>query len=157
MGNVRLNPQTHRLSDINGIRARGVCQRCGSCQTGTGSRGEVSAWLEHDHNDNPEYKFLFLCARCSDEIIEPHPRLYRQMDKYEPLPGAMEICGPCKWRKEIACTNPNAQVNGGRGLKMEYPKPAVAFVDGPKFRGRRLIYHGPVTACDGLLAEYRTR
>lgn len=137
-----MSPSTTRLTEtVQGIKARGICQKCGA--------PEATAWCEHDHNDNPEYKFLWLCKRCSDKLIEPHPRLYKEFGKHEPLPGGMPICDDCPWRKEIICTNMDAKVHGGPGLKMVYPSPSTAFVDGPKFSGRITLFHGPVTACSG--------
>lgn len=143
---INLNRESPRLTDMPGIKARGICQNCGRPDS---PEKPVLPWCEHDHNDQPEYNFIFLCQRCADQLIEPHCRLYRQWGRHEPFPGAMPICDDCKFRQEIRCTNPKAQVNGGPGLKYDQPEPATAFVDGPKFRGRVRLYHSPVKACDG--------
>lgn len=116
-----------------------ICHSCGGTH-------ELSRWQEHDDRDQPEYKMTILCKRCSDRLIEKHPRLYRQLDKYEPWPGGMALCQDCKWREGVYCKNKRAQVNGGPGLQMKYPPPAQAFC---RPGGRRTIYLGPVTECDG--------
>lgn len=142
-----LGPDSPRLSEIlHGFKSRKKCQHCGT------TKGPVYGWIEHDHNDRPEPNYIFLCEPCAGKLIEPHPRLYRQFNQFEPLPGVMDICGPCGWRINSRCTCPRAVFNGGAepGLKIDIPAPASAFVDGPKFRGRMAIWHSPATACDGF-------
>jgi hypothetical protein len=135
-----LNEQTHRLTNLpyRGSEDLGVCQNCGRTAL-------EFPWQEHDHNDNPEAKFIYLCKECGDMLIEPHPRLYRQITKNEPAPGVMPTCDGCAWRVRTRCTCPKFKFNGGApGVKLQYEPPAVAFVDGPKFHGRVWLYHSPV-------------
>ena len=142
---MKISPKAPRLSEtLNPFRSRQQCQQCG----GPGAHG----WIEHDHNDQPEPIYIFLCPHCERQLIERHPRLYRQFSPNEPLPGVMDICAKCINREGSRCKCPLATFNGGAepGLKIDIPTPASAFVDGPKFRGRLAIWHSPATGCSGL-------
>lgn len=179
------SPAWPRLSErLNPFKNRKTCQKCGrkegditpvqktfpginellmgqnrADKTKLGHVMTVYPWVEHDHNDKPEPIYVFLCTKCSNELIEPHVRLYRQGQKFEPLPGIMDICADCKWREMSRCKCPAATFNGGPdpGLKFEGPTPSVCFVDGTRkgkrWGGRMLIYHGPTTACSGKEAK----
>lgn len=124
-----------------------TCQRCGNRD----EHNHPWRWLEHDHRDRPTTKVVFLCRACSDEIIERHPRLYRRLDHWEPLPGSMPVCCGCIHNKGATCTNPDALINGGKGIALRFPEPSVAFVDGltnGEAWGRQAVmWKGPV-ACD---------
>lgn len=131
----RLSVQLTHARDI------GTCQGCG------GPARQL--WEEHDDNDKPEQILVALCDACSDRLIEPHPRLYRIVHEHEPRPGAMPVCSSCGWRKGLNCTHADLKANGGPGLPLNFPKPAVAMVDGTDKRGRRtgwrhVIWMGPV-------------
>lgn len=146
------NPNWPRLTERGRhTKAPYICQWCGTW----GARDkDIRGWQEHDHNDQPEYKIVFLCTKCSKELIEPHVRLYRQIPVNEPVPGSMEICDGCKWQKEIYCTNPAAKVNGGPGINYDIPAPSVAFYDGRGKDGKRtgwreLHYSEPAKGCSG--------
>lgn len=146
------NPNWPRLTvSAKHPKAPYICQWCG--KFGTRDK-DIRGWIEHDHNDVKEYKLVFLCSRCSDELIEPHVRLYEKLSVSAPWPGAMEICEGCKWKNEIYCGNPGTKMNGGPGLKITIEAPSVAFYDGRGKDGRRtgwreVHYHAPATDCSG--------
>lgn len=122
-----------------------ACQRCGSGDA-------LTFWREHDDRDRPEMIFVVLCAACADKIIVPHPRLYARLDKNEPAPGVMQICGGCSLRAGSRCTSPLAIANGGDGLR--FPAADITFhvlVRGPGARSgwHRKWSHEPAT-CHGF-------
>lgn len=122
------------------------CQQCGGVI-------ELARWVEHDEEDKPTHTIVVLCGPCSQRIIEPHPRLYQRLHKWHPWPGAMSICVACVRRSGLRCQCALASANGGSGLKLKFPEPDMAFIDGrdPKTGkrwGRREVYwQGPVTDC----------
>lgn len=126
-----------------------TCQNCGIEWPDT-----IERWREHDVHDRPERIIILLCTTCSSKIIEPHPRLYAKLDRWEPMPGSMlELCGNCRYRSGTRCTHPDLTVNGGPGLQVTFPQPIRALVDGTR-NGRRtgwmqVIWEGPPTACAG--------
>lgn len=144
-----------RLSqELSGRRDLDHCQSCGRAGSVADPEGKPSLWLwqEHDDADRPEGIVVVLCDRCSNRIIEPHPRLYRKLGHYEPFPGALPICTGCVHQDDFRCTHPRAKLNGGEGVYLTFPRPIMAFVDGTR-GGRRTgwrenWYTGPVTACD---------
>lgn len=124
----------------------GFCRRCAN------PAGEL--WVEHDANDQPEPKYVWLCKRCSDEIVDPHPRLYHSISPNTPAPGAMRLCADCRFRDGGTCHNPDAGFNGGKGLNITCCKPIVAHIDGRDSSGKRRswwmrIYDKPPSACSG--------
>lgn len=139
---INLNPESARLSDFLGPKDRRICQCCES-------RIKVAGWVEHDHNDQKEYKIVFLCERCSKQLIEPHVRLYSQLWPNEPWPGAMEVCDDCIFRKGVYCINPKAKLNGGPGLKYDQAPPTRAIICGGPHAGPKLFFSEPVKQCDG--------
>lgn len=127
----------------------GACQRCAVQGV---LHHELVVWQEHDDHDKPTPVAVVLCKRCS-EVIEPHPRLYARVSANTPLPGVMELCRECIWRRGYLCGHPNLTVNGGPGLEIQYPRPTVAMVDGVR-NGRRtgwreVWWSGPPTGCAG--------
>ena len=135
------NENWPRLSEsLTDLRCPDACQSCG------GDEG-LEGWQEHDQEDRPEPIAVVLCHHCRLRLIEPHPRLYRQMDKWEPFPGAMQLCVDCKHRQRLRCTHPDLKVNGGPGLLLTFPRPDMVIVcpGGPQ-----TLYHGPVSDCAGL-------
>jgi len=129
----------------------GHCQRCRKYVYGTAD-GFGTIWQEHDDHDRPEPRGVVLCGPCCS-IIGPHPRLYARQQRDVPLPGVTELCRDCTHRSGYRCTHPKLTINGGPGLKIAFPRPAVALVDG--IRGgrrtgwRETIWSGPPTECEG--------
>lgn len=113
----------------------------------------VTGWVEHDHNDQPEPIVVFLCHTCAAKLIEPHVRLYRELEKNAPLPGAMALCDDCRHRDGVRCANPKAKINGGPGLSVKQAQPHVGFWDGTRggkrVGGRFCIYTEPPRDCNG--------
>lgn len=122
-----------------------VCRCCGDV--------DAHLWQEHDDHDKPEPRYLWLCRRCSDRIIEPHPRLYDEISPNAPAPGAMRICADCKHRAAGGlCTM--AKANGGLGITVSAFTGLSGFMDGRDKKGRRwgkrfTSYPYPPTACTG--------
>lgn len=157
------NPNWPRLSvSLTGPRDRHHCQHCGAPNRTApiSSRwpdemfDSTTGWVEHDHNDQPEPIVVFLCKECAEWLIGSHVRLYRQLRRHEPFPGAMPLCDDCRFRDGVSCKNRAAKINGGPGLNLTFPRPTQAMVDGADARGRRcgwheVLYGGPVSACSG--------
>jgi hypothetical protein len=137
-----------RLSEtLPGPKAPDRCRSCGSC-------GDLATWQEHDDADRPEGVYLVLCTPCSDRIIEPHPRLYAQVDPNRPLPGVMALCIDCRHRDGIRCGHPGSLANGGPGIAITVPRPFTAHIcargRGSKgLSGWRTSYPGPPRSCSG--------
>jgi hypothetical protein len=116
------------------------CQNCGK-------ECDIERWEECDSADQPTKVVIVICDECSDAIIEKHPRLYRRLHCYEPMPGSMACCLNCMERKGLTCSHPALKRNGGDGLMIAYPMPTVAFIDGvtngKRWGGRHQIYHAP--------------
>lgn len=146
MPNPKLTERSPRLtSGLNPFISRIKCQRCG--HTGP----EVRGWIEHDHHDQPEYLYVFLCKKCSNVLIDPHPRLYSQVMPNAPLPGIMDICADCRHRLRSQCISKLAKFNGGPGLKIDIVAPATAHITCSPRRnsGWIKIYTHPATGCSG--------
>lgn len=129
-------------------------RRCQSCSTGHSPANPLARWLEHDEWDRvPERgpRVVVLCRRCSGRLIEPHPRLYRQLANGEPFPGCMGLCLACAHRDGVHCTSPAAKVNGGEGISFEYseaPYRAHIYCGGRSGRsGWRTFFPGRVVGC----------
>jgi hypothetical protein len=129
-------------------------KHCQSCGISAEPHQEIlQVWREHDDEDQPQPLYLVLCARCGDEFIEKHPRLYDTVHRCEPAPGVMPACVDCKHAKDLQCHNPLLKANGGPGLPLNYPPPSRGFIDWRDKAGRRkgspmTFWHGPVT-CRG--------
>jgi len=127
------------------------CQRCGC----SGDTRLIERWQEHDTDDKPEPVIVTLCRPCAELVIEEHPRLYRQLDEFEPWPGAMAICIDCRHRGGhpeecfgTRCMHPSARVNGGGGVSLIMPKPQRAHYYFGGGKGEwRTVYMGPVLSC----------
>jgi hypothetical protein len=138
-----------RLSEtLTGPRHPNKCQSCGIEPI---DQVLIERWCECDAADRREPIVVVLCRDCSKRLIEPHPRLYVRLLHFEPMIGVMELCLDCKHRDGTRCINPKAQINGGPGLSVIYPKPTSVHVcRSPRSQsGWHNIYHGPATACDG--------
>ena len=124
-------------------------QKCAAC--GKWDREEIlSLWQEHDEQDKPETRYVLLCRPCGEKLIEPHVRLHSEINRNTPAPGAMEICGDCRFRDGTWCAK--AKGNGGPGVVISAAKPSTGFWDGAGKDGRRTggvfrIYGHPPTAC----------
>ena len=124
-----------------------------SCQ-GCEARTTGFRWREHDHMDRPTEVVIVLCERCSNRLIDPHPRLYGKLQRDEPGPGTMPCCEECCYRVGVVCDHPSLKANGGPGLILRFPEPSGPIhVDHKDERGRRRgawirVHRGPVE-CDG--------
>jgi len=107
------------------------CQRCGCVH-----ERPIALWQEHDDADQREPIFVALCTLCADRVIEPHPRLYRLLDRHEPAIGVMRICAGCRHQVGGRCRSPLAKANGGEGLPFPAPDGTVHIQYADK-RGRR--------------------
>lgn len=138
---------------LDGPRDPRRCQACGARHT---EIRPLERWLEHDEWDRVPVKpaVVVLCSMCSRRLIDPHPRLYRQLADGESFPGCMGICVRCAFREGVACGCPEAKVNGGPGVKVEWTEaPIYAHVDGVR-NGRRYgetrwLFSGPPIRCSG--------
>jgi hypothetical protein len=119
----------------------GVCQRCGD--------PAECCWQEHDEHDRPEPIAVPLCRRCADELIDPHPRLYRRIEQHEPFPGAMPTCMKCALRSGTRCTHPSTLANGGTGLEMKFPEPSTAIVCSRGHGCRNIRMYSAPVQCTG--------
>lgn len=149
-----------RLSESLPFTEPGECANCGAPESEDFLSGKhpykpaLYVWREHDQFDNPEGRFVTLCVKCSDRLIEPHPRLYARLETHTPAPGVMEVCRDCKHRDGNRCLNPASLANGGEGIALVGPKPTTVYIDGVDKRGRRFgrwlqAYDGPVKSCSG--------
>ena len=141
-----LSLSTHRLTDLPRPKHPAKCQRCGAEHPVT-----LHRWQECDHNDEPENLVVVLCAVCSEEVIEQHPRLYMKLHKFAPWAGCMEICVTCKFRNGVSCTHPKAKANGGPGVEVAVGKPVVAMCagtrHGKRVGWREVIWPHPPRSC----------
>lgn len=131
-------------------------RRCQSCGASHSILTPLARWLEHDEWDRVPDRpgVVVLCRECSDRLIEPHARLYRQLDPGEPFPGCMSVCLDCVRRDGTSCTSLVAKLNGGPGLDYEHTvKPMWAHIDGVRggrrFGETRWLYTGRVLSCSG--------
>jgi hypothetical protein len=120
-------------------------EECQSC----GSAGELTRWRECDEWDKPTMVVVVLCQKCSRKLIEPHPRLYHQLQEAEPFPGSMQICLDCPMRDGISCKSPLAKHNGGPGMLIDGARGFAGFFCGGPNAGYRRLYSSPPTSCAG--------
>lgn len=125
--------------------------RCQACGHGHSAANPLARWQECDERDRPERVVIVLCQRCADQIIEPHPRLYRTVEHAQPWPGCMSVCATCAHRSGVACTSP-AIKDGGEGLQF-HPLPRYAHVCRSPRRLSGIVFVGePVKRCSGFEA-----
>lgn len=140
-----LTPESPRLSrDLLGPKHPERCQHCGGTEGLTRQR-------ECDHNNKPEHIYVVLCAKCEKKFVKKHPRLYIELQPFEPAPGCMPLCVDCAHRDGTTCRHPDSAPSGGRGMALRYPKqsaPMHLYFGGGKGRWIR-FYTGPVTGCRG--------
>lgn len=132
---------------------RPVFGHCAACNVQDNATAKLAAWQEHDDQDRPTGAFVWLCRRCSDRLIEPHPLLYKPIQRHAPFPGVMPICGDCPSLVEGVCASPLAKRHGGPGIEISGEQPAVAHFDGTR-NGRRMgwtefFWRTPRTGCSG--------
>lgn len=109
-------------------------RKCGQCGTDDPAPPPLQLWQEHDANDKPELRFVLLCRKCSDLLIEKHPRLYdRKWSRNHPAPGAMEICTDCRFRDRLWCSQTKRA--GGPGINVTITQGISGFIDGAKYSG----------------------
>jgi hypothetical protein len=135
---------------LTGPRLPWRCQGCGVTHA---KENPLGRWLESDAWDRPQTPpvVVVLCQACSAREIEPHPRLYTQLDQHEPLPGCMSVCFYCVHRHGVTCRSLVAKQNGGPGLAYGWKdgaKPTVAFLCGRGCR-RLTMWPGRVETCSG--------
>lgn len=120
--------------------------RCQGCGVGGDA---LKSWRECDEADLKTPVIVVLCRRCSDAIIEPHPRLYWEVLKGEPLPGAMPVCSDCPHRDGLDCKCPLARFNGGPGLAYEPMPSRVHLCRSPRKLSGWFWLGPPVERCSG--------
>ena len=124
-----------------------ACQQCGATE-------QLVYWQECDDEDQGTRAFVILCRSCSDQLIEKHPRLYRDIDAKTPMPGAMPICLDCNMRVGKGCASPVARFNGGPGLEYEPKGQMVHLCRVPRSKsGWQYFAEGPVTKCSGKVEK----
>lgn len=74
----------------------------------------------------------------------------------EPFPGCMSICLDCAYREGVRCTCPEAQVNGGPGMRYAWkdgaqPMRAHVCRSPRRLSGFVTMYPGRVVSCSGKL------
>jgi hypothetical protein len=124
---------------LTGVRAPDRCQSCGAAD-------ELRTWNEHDAWDRAQTPAVavVLCARCSDRLIQPHPRFYTAVDRLAPFPGVMAACVACRHRDGLQCRSALLKVNGGPGLGMSFPKPQLVHFNYGGGRGEwKHLYSAP--------------
>lgn len=101
---------THTLS---------FCQLCG---TEYADRCEIRLWTEYeDHNQGigPGSKTIVVGQKCCQQKIDDHPRGYLMVQWGRGTPGMFSlVCGDCKHRRDLKCTNPQAEMHGGPGIEV---------------------------------------
>lgn len=122
-----------------------TCQSCGDFGL---DRGSGRRWIECDAFDEPTATMVILCVRCSERLIERHPRLYLHEDWWAPRPGAMACCVDCTLRTDLRCVSPMLKARGGPGLGIRiHPLPGLTILCG---RGCKTIReYGAGPDCDG--------
>ncbi len=131
-------------------------EECAACRD-LGYDGDLVLWREHDDNDAPEMRFVVLCPKCSERLIESHARLYSATCSRAPAPGAMRICIDCVHRQRTRCLCPFAKANGGEGIVINSVKPTVYHIDrtvkGKRVGDWHVSYAMAPTACSGKQVE----
>lgn len=134
-------------TDLPHSRRPEVCQSCG--------REATELWEEHDDNDKPEQRFVALCRPCAAKLIEPHPRLYRAVESFEPIPGGMSCCAKCFWLYDMRCESMQLKRKGGPGLHIRFQRPATVFVCVRGGGGGPRNFYQEPPKCMGLVTDPR--
>lgn len=127
-------------------------QKCANCGKADQRDVLLTLWQECDEKDNPEARYVLLCAPCGAKLIEPHVRLYQGIDRNAPAPGAMVICSDCRFRDGLWCAK--AKCNGGDGVVITAAQALRGFIDGRDSKGRSwgrpfATYATPPGPCSG--------
>ena len=151
-----------KLRRLPGLSETLVCARvpwrCQGCDARHTSENPLARFSEYDENDRPQEPrvVVVLCARCEEDLVEAHPRVYEKIPEFEPVPGCMSICVTCPHRNGVDCRSPLRATNGGPGLLLAFDKPPSRGIlcggRGRHGRGccqRIAIYHGRATDCSG--------
>lgn len=137
-------------------RSLDTCQSCGLIADPSDSVA-LQKWQEADPFDRfttggAQPVLVILCPTCSKMIIDPAARLYRRIDQWHPIPGAMELCHGCRFQKNLQCTHVWLKANGGNGLMIRFPKPGYAHFNFGGGRGEfKSMFNGPPSHCAGRL------
>lgn len=126
-----------------------ICQSCGGSD-------HLTAWRECDEWDKPTAVAVVLCAKCSKKLIDPHPRLYVQLQEHQPFPGVMELCLDCPMREGVSCKSPLAKHNGGPGMQID-AHGFGGFFCGGKGSGFQTLFTRAPSACAGKEAAFQPR
>jgi hypothetical protein len=102
-----------------------ACQCCGQAW-------DTTVFIECDEADRETMTAITVCDGCEKKHIGPHARLYVELERNRPFPGAMETCVECPHRNGMSCAHPLLKANGGRGLAIHAAKPTPCFFDGDK-------------------------
>lgn len=145
-----------RLSlELPGPRDPEHCQACGRAGA---IDDNLVRWGECDDQDGlaAAPPIVVLCRSCSNRLIEPHPRLYHELERFRPVPGAMPLCVGCSYLEALRCKHPHLKANGGPGLQLTFPAPIEGFVCGrPHGRGGHFIdFTGPASKCAGRVVAH---
>ena len=121
------------LSETLPFRVMGLtaCWNCGTAGELLGIDDEgLRRWVEADPWDRYDERspVVILCGRCSDRLIDRHPRLYAPLAPMEPRPGAMPLCIGCHHLDGARCACPLALINGGPGMAVHAPRPTMMHV-----------------------------
>lgn len=122
---------------------------CGNCTYMPIAGERLTYWQECDDKDQTTLAYVVLCQACADRIIEPHPRLYRQLPANEIMPGAMAFCGDCVHRDGLACKCPAAKANGGEGIELKHSGQRAHICRSPRHISGWTWYGGEVVSCSG--------
>lgn len=149
-------------------RSLDTCQSCGLIGDPNAGRAAVAIggetagvalekWQESDPfdrftADGGQPVIVILCPTCSKMIIEPSARMYRRLDTWHPIPGAMALCHGCRFQADLKCAHPWLKANGGQGLMVRFPKPVYAHLNYGGGRGEvKHFFKGPPKHCAGRL------
>lgn len=121
-------------------REPGVCQSCGLSSLGVDGQ-HLRCWQEADSDDRPTAIVILLCTPCSDRLIKPHPRLYRELRLPLPLPGVLQLCRGCSFRVGLTCAHPDRVQNGGAGLALEDVQGSNVHINYGGGRGEWLVLY----------------
>lgn len=130
-------------------------RRCRCCGSPHVAAVPLTRWVECDPWDCVPARpsVVVLCKRCADRLIEPHPRLYKQLDTLDPFPGCMSVCVHCVHRAGTSCRAPAAKINGGPGLAYGWKdgkQPASMHVcSRPGGCRTMVVWPGKVETCSG--------